>query len=431
MENRLLSFSEFEAVYESYGFINESETAEKPTFTPNKLTVSSEDLLSIFEEDAEEQNEALKPAEFTLIKKGETGSDRVKELQKNLGIKVTGNFDEATDKAVRDFQTKNKLTIDGKVGIQTLTKMLELKGVKDTEKVIRTKYIIVKSKDDAKKSGINPLLLEIYDITIVNNGQKEYVICVPKKDSKNKINKLSQLGTTYDWVKLGLNSAGKALVYTATGVALIPLEMAKAMISGVASATKFITGGAAYVLGATIQGLSLLGKWFKEKGKAIYMKSNMVANEVWKSFSSGMAWTAGKLKDGAAVLTAFMKGVVSVAKTIGYTLTGIALTAWKGLSKALSPVVNGIVQGAKDASAFINSGTEWVTKNFNNGIKAFNQTVAKGWESVKQNATLAFNAAKDQVNSAGDAFAKAATDAANSIGSFFTDMYNTGKAFWE
>ena len=108
MENRLLSFSEFESVYESYGFINEAEVAEKPTFTPDKLAVSSDDLLSLFGGDDKKQNEALKPSAFTLIKKGEK-SQRVKELQKELGTEQNGVFDEVTEKKVKEFQTKNKL----------------------------------------------------------------------------------------------------------------------------------------------------------------------------------------------------------------------------------------------------------------------------------------------------------------------------------
>ena len=159
MENRLLSFSEFESVYESYGFINEAEVAEKPTFTPNKLAVSSDDLLSLFGGDDKKQNEALKPSAFTLIKKGEK-SQRVKELQKELGTEQNGVFDEVTEKKVKEFQTKNKLAVDGKVGVQTLTKMLELKGDKTPQKTIETRYII-KTVGDAKKSGIDPRLLEI------------------------------------------------------------------------------------------------------------------------------------------------------------------------------------------------------------------------------------------------------------------------------
>jgi hypothetical protein len=432
MENKLLSFSEFESVYESYGFINESEVKEKPTFTPDKLDVSSDDLLSLFEGDEEKQNEAEKVNAFTTIKKGETGTDRVKELQKELGLKVTGDFDDATDKAVRDFQKKNGLTVDGKVGVQTLTKMLELKGVKEPQKVIQTKYIVIKNKDTAKKTGINPLLLEIYDITIVNNGQREYVILIPKANSQKKAEKLIADGKgAFDWLKTGLGAVGKALVYVSTGVFLVTLEMAQAIISGIISAAKFIVGVNVYALGASVQGLSILGKWMKEKGQAAYAKASTSANDLWKSICTGFGTAVGKINNAVAALAAFSKGVVSVAKTIGYTLTGMAVTAWKGISKALSPVANGIVQAAKDGKAFLASSGEWIAKNFKDGAKAFGETINQGWESAKQNVTSAYDRSKKALSSAGDSVVKAANSAANSVGSFLSDMYTKGKKFWE
>jgi hypothetical protein len=432
MENRLLSFSEFESVYESYGFVNESGVAEKPTFTPDKLEVSSDDLLSIFGGDDEKQNEAEKVNPFTIIKKGETGTERVKELQKELGLKATGNFDDATDKAVRDFQKTNKLTVDGKVGVETLTKILELKGVKEPQKVIQTKYVIIKTKDDAKKTGINPLLLEIYDVTIVNNGRREYVILIPKANSQKKAEKLIADGKgAFDWVKGTLNSVGKAFVYLSTGVFLVTLEMAKAIISGIISATKFIVGVNAYALGATVQGLALLGKWMKEKGQQAYVKASTAANDLWKSICDGFAFAVGKTANAVAALAAFVNGVVSVAKTTGYVLTGIAVTTWKGLSKALSPVANGIVQAAKDGKAFIASSGEWIAKNFKDGAKAFGEMISQGWQSAKQSAVSAYGKSKKALSSAGDDVVNAAKSAADSIGTFLSAMYNAGKAAWE
>ena len=60
----------------------------------------------------------------SILKLGSNGSD-VKALQQllvNKGYKlgVDGDFGSNTDKAVRDFQTKNKLTVDGIVGSKTL-----------------------------------------------------------------------------------------------------------------------------------------------------------------------------------------------------------------------------------------------------------------------------------------------------------------------
>lgn len=430
MENRLLSFSEFESVYESYGFINEAEVAEKPTFTPNKLAVSSDDLLSLFGGDDKKQNEALKPSAFTLIKKGEK-SQRVKELQKELGTEQNGVFDEVTEKKVKEFQTKNKLAVDGKVGVQTLTKMLELKGDKTPQKTIETRYII-KTVGDAKKSGIDPRLLEIYDITIVNNGKREYVVLVPKPNTQKKTEQLISDGKgAFDWLKGGLNATDKALIFTAVGLALVPGGMALALIAGSIAAAPFLIGGAIYALGAAVQGLALISKWVKAKGVNLYSKASTAANDLWKGFCTGLAYTVGKLKEGVAILAAFGNGVISVAKTLGYTLTGLMLVVLKGLGSALSPVVNGIVQAAKDGKAFLAASGSWIAKNFKDGAKAFANTINKGWQAAKTGVTTAYNASKTALKSAGNAMVAAAASAANSVGSFFSDMYNSGKKFWE
>ena len=127
MENKLLSFREFEGIYESYGFVTESAdavaAAPAPTKTENSvLTKEGEpkedvaDLLSLFKKLAEELGvkEAEDPKINTLkpVKMGET-SDRVKEIQKLLGLKDDGQYGVGTQKAVIAFQKENKIKIDG------------------------------------------------------------------------------------------------------------------------------------------------------------------------------------------------------------------------------------------------------------------------------------------------------------------------------
>lgn len=67
------------------------------------------------------------------IKKGFHGVDSVNEAQCRLndlgyGLTVDGVFGDATDKAVRDFQSKNGLTADGVVGPQTWAALVAKTG---------------------------------------------------------------------------------------------------------------------------------------------------------------------------------------------------------------------------------------------------------------------------------------------------------------
>ena len=107
------------------------------------------------------------------------------------------------------------------------------------------------------------------------------------------------------------------------------------------------------------------------------------------------------------------------------------LVVLKGLGSALSPVVNGIVQAAKDGKAFLAASGSWIAKNFKDGAKAFANTISQGWQAAKTGVTAAYNASKTALKSAGNAMVDAAASAANSVGSFFSDMYNSGKKFWE
>lgn len=59
------------------------------------------------------------------IKRGDSGLS-VRVLQYLLGLKVTGVFDDATDKTVRVFQEEYDLVVDGIFGIKSWTKLAEL-----------------------------------------------------------------------------------------------------------------------------------------------------------------------------------------------------------------------------------------------------------------------------------------------------------------
>jgi peptidoglycan hydrolase-like protein with peptidoglycan-binding domain len=66
--------------------------------------------------------------ELVLLKKGTRGSS-VKKLQEKLAVGADGQFGPATEKAVRDYQQKNGLTVDGVAGPATLAHMKLFKEI--------------------------------------------------------------------------------------------------------------------------------------------------------------------------------------------------------------------------------------------------------------------------------------------------------------
>ena len=426
MENKLLSFNEFETLYESFGFIAE---AEVPDFTPEKAKITSDDLMSLFAE--EEVDEALdaKSLKFSVIKKGEK-SERVKQLQRDLGVpEPDGVFGPSLENTVTKFQTDNKISIDGKVGVETLRKMLELKGDKDPNATIKKKYVklINPTPEQAKEAGIDPELIKLYDVTIVWNGETQYVILMPKKDTATKIKDLKAKGTTFkgfEWLLEGLKYAGKALIYTATGLVVATLEIAKAIIMGIGSAISFVAKGAAYVMGAALQGIVSISKWIAKKGKEAYAKVSATAEKLWADVCTGFAKVA---KASVEAFTAFMTAL----KPLGYTLTGIAIKTFKSVVTLLSPAVKAIVQGAKDGAAFIKAGVEWIGKNVKNGVIGLKNGIELGWKKTADATQKAWNGAKSVTKQAGEKMYKAAEDAYTATASFLSDMYSTGKKAWE
>jgi peptidoglycan hydrolase-like protein with peptidoglycan-binding domain len=72
--------------------------------------------------------------ELILLKPGTSG-DAVKKLQQALGVTVDGQFGAGTQKALKDFQAKNGLEADGLAGPATLAKMSVFKEI--TAEVVR------------------------------------------------------------------------------------------------------------------------------------------------------------------------------------------------------------------------------------------------------------------------------------------------------
>ena len=432
--NQVLKFNEFERLYESYNFDFINEAADV-LFTPDDLTVDPAELEDVLAPEgatgAKPVEEALDPKAFSPIKIGEK-SDRVKQLQKDLKLPVKeqdGVFGKGTEDKVKKFQGDNKLTIDGKVGVQTLRKMLELNGDKNAEATITTKYKYTDVKNAAQATAvkIDPALLELFDVTLVSNGTEQFVVMVPKKNIAEKAKTLDAKFKGLEWLKAAaraVGTGGMALIYTATGVTLVTLAYAKAIISALGSAAKFVVGGAVYVIGAVVQGLQTVANWAAKQGKAAYQTVSKAFDELFTRFCNGFAKVA---KSSVQAYTAFMTGL----QTAGFVLTGMALKAFKAISKQLSAGIKVIVDGAKDAAAFIKAGMDSIAKQGAAALASFKKEVQAGWATVTATTQKAWNGAKTAVKAGGEAVAKAAQQAYTDTAAYLKSCYEDGKKFWE
>jgi peptidoglycan hydrolase-like protein with peptidoglycan-binding domain len=433
MENRLMSFGEFNSLYESYGFINEAE--DKSIFNPANPTANKKEIAEIFAT-AGATNEAGNTLnDYKPVVKGEKGA-RVIEVQKYLGINpADGIFGPATEAKVKEFQKANKLTIDGKVGVQTLRKMMSLKGnVKDVKKqdqIIIQKFV-VKTAQQAKAAGIDPKMLLIFDrVVVTKNGDKTYVICYPKKDAAQTVKTLDGKGllkANWEWMKNAASAVGKALLYTVTGVFVLAAETANAIISGVVSAGAWVAKGAMTAVGAVAQGLATVTDWAAKGAKAAYKKVLAWSTTAWNNFSQ----SAGKvMKASVQAFTAFLDGVKAAAKTTAYVLTGAAITAWRGIKSVFSAAVKSIVETAKDGAAFVKKGLDWIGKNVKNGAQAFAKTIKAGWDATVSATKTALAAGASLIKSGGEALVSAYNTVSKGVSDGLNYLYNMGKSFWE
>jgi len=432
--NQVLKFNEFERLYESYDFNFINEAADV-LFTPDDLAVDPAELEASLAPEgatgAKPVEEALDPKTFSPIKVGEK-SDRVKQLQKDLKLSAKeqdGVFGKGTEDKVKKFQSDNKLTVDGKVGVQTLRKMLELNGDKNAEATITTKYKYtdVKTAAQATAVKIDPALLELFDVTLISNGTEQFVVMVPKKNIAEKAKNLKAKFKGLEWLEAAVRAVGTggmALIYTATGATLVTLAYAKAIISALGSAAKFVVGGAVYVIGAVVQGLQTVANWAAKQGKAAYQTVSKAFDELFTRFCNGFAKAA---KASVQALTAFMTGL----QTAGLVLTGLALKAFKAVSKQLSAGIKVIVDGAKDAAAFIKAGMDSIAKQGAAALASFKKEVQAGWATVTATTQKAWNGAKTAVKASGEVVAKAAQQAYIDTAAYLSSCYEDGKKFWE
>jgi len=426
MKEKLMSFSDFENLYESWGMVTEAEievpkasspalqVVEPGTSTPKEAKNPVSDLLSIFaevdvKEDDKKKDEkvneddedptdnkaedpekkaitggtkfvdgekAVKPVKVKVkqtalvkalslknMKLGEE-SERVSEVQKVLGLKQTGKFDKTLYNAVKEFQKKYGLLVDGIVGVQTYGALLQVKkGITDMEEI--QKMIEALGK-------LTPLIVldpRFYGVakscTIVTVNNITYVIVIPSDRAKEGVEQMKKDGVLtsgYEWIGKLAEGVGKALVYTTAGLVLLPLVAATALIHAAVSVVKFAAQGVYSVCSDVLTGMKQLGKW----------AATSIAS-AWEIVKKGAADAAGL--------------VAGWAKTVG--------TALKSSAEGLVSLVGALAVGLAKAGAIFVT-TTWAA------IKGLGEVAKKAWAGIKDGATALAEAAKKGLTYLGD-----------------------------
>lgn len=357
------------------------KVVDKKTGTPTDDIDSLVGLLKDLDKSGEEVKESniyeqAAPNPFKPVVIGEK-SDRVKIIQKYLGIKEDGQFGPATKESVEKFQAENKLKVDGKVGEQTYGKMLEIKmGIKDQAE--KDKKIAEFTKmTDAIKVAVDSIIKDprfygmFESVTIVVIEGQTRIICVPSKDAKEKASGLKKDGlltSNYLWVEKVGEAIGKAIVYTIAGPIIVSIELGKAMINGAISAGKFVAKSGLSVISSTVHGIAQIGKWVSEKGSAAYMTLKNEGQKYWKDFCDRFSRVCKNSKEAilafAGAANNFLGKTSEELKNIAFIALGTAATAAGLAWKTAKTLDNAVREGFKTLAS---KGAETV-KNLKKGI---------------------------------------------------------------
>ena len=214
MPSKIMSFGEFEKVYEANSYLLEDEAAAAPPKDDSETAVVSDDgsigvqpaeILDLLKElggkegeaeseaepepesDEDVPNESLvEQEEANTLKVASVGekSERVKDIQKLLGLEADGSFGQKTKEAVMKFQTEmkkkdSKILVDGIVGVQTYGLMLKAKkGITDSNQLAKMldKFksqgkTVVSATPAGKNIALDPRLYEVFEkIEIITNN---------------------------------------------------------------------------------------------------------------------------------------------------------------------------------------------------------------------------------------------------------------------
>jgi peptidoglycan hydrolase-like protein with peptidoglycan-binding domain len=389
MPSKILSFNDFEKVYESENYLIAEEdvaappkdSAENSVIDPSSgdITEDPKEILDLMKElgggapaegeeapeEEKDPNESLQEQAtaapvntLKVAKMGET-SDRVKEIQKTLGLEPSGKFDQATKDAVVAFQKEQKkknpkTVVDGIVGPQTYGLLLKIKkGITDAAEIAKQldafknggKMVI-----DIKKAGSNialdPKYYDIFEsIEVVTVNGTSYVVATPKADAALKVADLKAAGLIkagFEWILSVPLFVGKALVYTAIGVVVVTVEVAKAMVNAAISVTSW--AGKKIMASSVVHGLGQICKWVGTTSAAAWAKVKSGAAEVkalWNGFITNTVAMVAKKKEALlALAAACSKSLSSIAQDLRTAVHQKMIAAGKELQLAWEKTKN-------------------------------------------------------------------------------------------
>jgi peptidoglycan hydrolase-like protein with peptidoglycan-binding domain len=443
MPSKILSFNDFEKVYESENYLIAEEdvaappkdSAESSVIDPSsgEITEDPKEILDLMKElgagapaeGAEAPKEEKAPNEslqeqataapvntLKVAKMGET-SDRVKEIQKTLGLEPSGKFDQATKDAVVAFQKEQKkkdpkTVVDGIVGPQTYGLLLKIKkGITDAAEIAKQLDAFKNSGKmviDVKKAGSNialdPKYYDIFEsIEVVTVNGTTYVVATPKADAALKVADLKAAGLIkagFEWILSVPLFVGKALVYTAIGAVVVTVEVAKAMVNGAISVASW--AGKKIMASSVVHGLGQLCKWIGSTSSAAWAKVKSGAAEVkalWNGFvTNTLAMVAKKKEAILAFAAACSKSLSSTAKDLRMAVHQKMIAAGKDLQLAWDKTKNlgemvkagfaSIPDKAKEIAATIQKSYDDAVTRTNaigaavgNGLKSAGKSVVK------------------------------------------------------
>ena len=465
MQNKIMNFNQFSKVYESTMNLPEDETAfnygeeiseEEAAAAPPKddaetavvssdgsIEVPPSEILALLKDlgkkegdKAEETpNESLDEQDSTnTLKPAKMGekSERVKDIQKLLGLTVDGDFGQATKDAVMKFQKAAKVkdsdvVIDGIVGNQTYGLMLRVKkGITDKSQIqaMIDKFqgagkTVVAAAKAGKNIALDPKLYDLFEkIEIITINGTTYVVATPKSDASAKIDSLKKaklIGADFSWLLAIPAAVGKAIIYTAVGGTIVTLEVAKAMVNTALSAGAYIGKASAAVVSNIVYGVGQISNWVVAKGAqgwAALKQDTAAALAAWKDYNEKGKAILKSSKDAAVAWAT--AAAASLSKEIGAAyreatrvmLVGIAGTlgiAWAGAKSLGDLVKTGMSQMAAGGRGLANK----IQTAYDDAVKRANAVGnAVNAEFQKAGAEVT-NVLKSGVTAAGDALISA------------------------